>query len=329
MDRKVRTMNYELTAFGEILIDFTHTNPGEEGAALFAQNPGGAPGNVCVAVSRLGGNASFLGKVGADMHGELLKRTLDDENVSTAGLVIDPDVFTTLAFVSVDENGERSFSFARNPGADTQMHPEEMNDAEIENGKIFHVGSLSLTHEPAKNSTLYGISKAKEAGAYISYDPNYRASLWPSEDAARTAMRSLIPYSNIMKISDEETDLLTGYADPQQAAEELIRQGVTIAAVTLGADGALGCTKDGCVRVPGFRSVVADTNGAGDSFWGAMLYQIAQSGKKPEEITLEELKKMLRFANAAAALTVTRHGAIPAMPTIEEVSAFLEAHPEN
>lgn len=318
-------MPYELTAFGEILIDFTHSNPGEDGPALFAQNPGGAPGNVCVAINRLGGKSAFLGKVGEDMHGDLLRRTLEKENVSTKGLLNDPDSFTTLAFVSVDENGERSFSFARKPGADTRMAAEEIDLDEIRDGKIFHVGSLSLTHEPARSATIHALKSAQDFGKMISYDPNYRASLWNSEEEAIEAMRSLIPYAQIMKISDEETALLTGKADPKEAAQELIRQGVQIAAVTLGADGALIANKEGSRIVPGFRSEVADTNGAGDSFWGTMLYQIGVSGKKPEELTLDELAEMTRFANAAAALTCTKHGAIPALPTKKEVEDFLAA----
>lgn len=316
-------MSYELTVFGEILIDFTHTNPGEEGAALFAQNPGGAPGNVCVAVSRLGGKSAFLGKVGDDMHGRLLRDVLDKEGVSTKGLLTDPNTFTTLAFVSVDDNGERSFSFARKPGADTQMSAEELDVDEIAQGDIFHVGSLSLTHEPARSATLFGLKKAKELGKMVSYDPNYRASLWNSEEEAIEAMRSLIPYADIMKISDEETALLTGKEDPEEAAKALIDQGVKIAAITLGSKGALVANKEGTAVVGGFKSDVADTNGAGDSFWGTMLYQIADSKKRPEELSLDELKDMVRFANAAAALTCRKHGAIPALPSKEDVVAFL------
>lgn len=317
-------MKYDVAAFGEILIDFTHTNPGEEGPALFAQNPGGAPGNVCVAVSRLGGTSSFLGKVGTDMHGDLLRKTLEDEGVSVKGLISDDDAFTTLAFVSVDDSGERSFSFARKPGADTLMRADELDRDEIADASIFHVGSLSLTHEPARTATLEALKLAKEAGDIISYDPNYRASLWPDQETAVKAMRSLIPYADLMKISDEETDLLTDFKDPEEAARSLIDQGVKVAAVTLGSEGSLVANKEGIRKVAGFKSKVADTNGAGDSFWGTLLFEIARSGKKPEDLTLDELEDMIRFANAAAAVTVTSHGAIPAMPTYEQVKERLE-----
>lgn len=315
---------YDVSAFGEILIDFTDLGKNERGISLFAQNPGGAPGNVCVAMNRLGAHTAFLGKVGHDMHGELLKNTLNKEGVSTKGLLEDDDVFTTLAFVSVNDDGERSFSFARKPGADTQMNYDEMDLDEIDQSSIFHVGSLSLTHEPARTTTKKAIEHAKEKGILISYDPNYRASLWPDEQSAIDMMRSLVPYADIMKISDEETALLTGKPDPADAAKALIDQGVKIAAVTLGANGALVANKEGTAVVPGFKpDSIADTNGAGDSFWGAFLYRLSQADKDLEDITLDELKANTRFANAVAALTVSKPGAIPAMPTMEETEEFL------
>lgn len=322
---KVRKLKkYDVVAFGEILIDFTDLGPNEAGISMFAQNPGGAPGNVCVAISRLGGKSSFIGKVGDDMHGKLLKRTLENQGVSTKGMVEDPDVFTTLAFVSVNENGERSFSFARKPGADTQMSWNEMDTDEIENGKIFHIGSLSLTHEPARESTIKAIEHARKEGLIISYDPNYRDSLWSGEEEAVKMMRSLVPHVDVMKISDEETSLLTDHADPAEAAQALLDQGVKIAAVTLGADGALVANKEGYRVVPGFKpDSIADTNGAGDSFWGAFLYQLAKADKPLEDFTLDELEANTRFANAVAALTVSKAGAIPAMPFMDDVKEFM------
>lgn len=314
----------DITALGEILIDFTFDGLKENGTPLFAQHPGGAPGNVCVGVQRLGGKSAFAGKIGQDMHGRFLQDVLEREGVDTTSLVSDPDVFTTLAFVNVTPDGEREFSFARKPGADTQIRFEEIHPETITDSKIFHVGSLSLTDEPAKTTTLQALAAARRAGVQISYDPNYRASLWKDQQSAVAAMRSLIPQADIMKISDEETALLTDYADPEQAARSLIEQGVKVAAVTLGSKGALVCSRQGCRTVPGFKSRVADTNGAGDSFWAAMLYQIAASGKKAEDLSLDELADMARFANAAAALTVRKHGAIPALPTGQEVEAFLQ-----
>lgn len=320
---------YDAAAFGEILIDFTDVGVNDRGIRLFAQNPGGAPGNVCVAMNRLGAKTAFLGKVGKDMHGALLKDTLDQEGVSTKGMVEDDSYFTTLAFVSVNPDGEREFSFARKPGADTQMRFEEMDLDEIDNAKIFHVGSLSLTDEPSKTATLKALAHAREKGIIISYDPNYRASLWPDEASAVEGMRSLIPFADVMKISDEETSLLTDHPEPEEAAKALLEKGVKIAAITLGADGALVASKEGSIRVPGFKpETIGDTNGAGDSFWGAFLYCLSKADKPIEEISLEELKNNTRFANAVAACTVAKPGAIPAMPTMEEVQVFMDEYSE-
>lgn len=314
---------YDITVFGEILIDFTYCGNNEEGQRLFAQNPGGAPANVAVAAARLGSHTAFLGKAGEDMHGEFLRSVLDRENVDTKGMILDKDYFTTLAFVDVTESGERTFSFARKPGADTQIQKEEMDVDILDNTNIFHVGSLSLTNQPSRDTTFYAVKRAKAKGSIISYDPNYRASLWKNEETAIRHMRSLIPYVDIMKISDEETTLLTDYADPKEAARELYRRGVKIAVVTLGAEGTYVYCKDGGQKVPGFKSVVADTNGAGDSFWGGFLHMINNSGKLPQELELDELVRYARFGNAVASLCVEGKGAIPAMPNLHQVEERL------
>lgn len=321
-------MKADVTAFGEILIDFTYEGAGKSGAALFAQHPGGAPANVCVGVQRLGGTSRFIGKAGKDMHGDFLKGVLESEGVDVSGLVQDETCFTTLAFVSVGKDGERAFSFARKPGADTQMSFEEMNPNLIAESSIFHVGSLSLTDDPSRTACMNAVILARSQGVTVSYDPNYRASLWPDEKTAIAQMRSLVPYADIMKISDEETWLLTGVSDPVQAAEILLEQGVKIAAVTLGEKGALIATEEGVCHVAGFVSDVADTNGAGDSFWAAMLVQIARSGKRLEDLDLETLARFVRFANGTAALTVRKHGAIPAMPDGRMVEEFLRRETE-
>lgn len=219
---------YDITTFGEILIDFTWQGVNEDGQTLFAQNPGGAPANVAVAVAKLGGHTAFIGKAGKDMHGEFLKSVLEKENVETEGMLLDEKYFTTLAFVNIDENGERTFSFARKPGADTRMEKEEIDVDILDKTHIFHVGSLSLTEQPARDTTHYAIRRAKEKGSIISYDPNYRASLWKDEETAKKQMRSLVPYVDIMKISDEETKLLTDKESPEEATEILFRKGVKI-----------------------------------------------------------------------------------------------------
>lgn len=313
----------DIAAFGEILIDFTYSGTNDDGMAMFAQNPGGAPANVCVAAQKLGSHTAFLGKAGSDMHGRFLKDTLEAQDVNTDGLRLADDVFTTLAFVNLSPSGEREFSFARKPGADTTITKEEMHEDILKNTNIYHVGSLSLTHEPARSATFDSVKKAREDGAIISYDPNYRASLWENEEAAREGMRSLIPYADLMKISDEETDLLTPYKEPEKAAKYLFDQGVKVIVVTLGPDGAYVYSKDGGQLVPGFKSVCVDTTGAGDSFWAGFLHKVNATGHKAEDLTAEELADAARFGNAVASLCVEGKGAIPAMPSLEAVEKRL------
>lgn len=316
---------YDVTALGEVLIDFTPSGTSPAGQRLFEQNPGGAPANVLAALNKCGLKTAIIGKVGNDMHGLFLKETLEQAGIDCKGLIVDDKVFTTLAFVALDENGDRSFSFARKPGADTMLTNEEADTELLKNSRIFHVGSLSLTNEPSKGATHFALKTAKENGAIISYDPNYRAPLWDSKEDAVREMRSVVPYVDVMKISDEETFLLTPEEAPEKAAAYLVANGVPLVAVTLGADGAYVCAKDGGQIVPGFKSQVVDTTGAGDSFWGGFLYQLAKSGKRPADVTLEEAVEFARFGNAVASLCVEKRGGIPGMPELEDVLKRLDA----
>ena len=190
--------NIDIAALGELLIDFTEAGTGSDGMRLFEQNPGGAPANLLTVASHMGYRTEFIGKVGKDMHGAFLKKTLEKENIGVSNLIEDDNYFTTLAFVAIDESGEREFSFARKPGADTQLRADELNKELLQNCRIFHFGSLSLTDQPAKNATVAAVTCAKEAGALISYDPNYRATLWSSEAEAAENMKSMIPYADVM-----------------------------------------------------------------------------------------------------------------------------------
>lgn len=314
---------FDVVALGEALIDFTEYGTSPTGARLFEQNPGGAPANVLCAVAKLGGHAAFIGKVGSDMHGVFLRNVLSQAGVDVSGMRLDDGEFTTLAFVAVDANGERSFSFARKPGADTCLTSGEVPLTLLEQGRIFHVGSLSLTDEPVRSATLFAIEEATKRGAIISYDPNYRASLWRSEAAAVEQMRRVVPMVQLMKLSDEETVLLTGEEEPAAAAKALLAAGVSCVAVTLGEGGALVATRDGMQAVPGFRVDAVDTTGAGDAFWGAFLWKLSQSGVAPENLSVVQAVEFARFANAAAAVCITRRGAIPALPTREEVEKQL------
>ena len=310
---------FDVTALGEILIDFTVCGRSESGQQLFEQNPGGAPANVLTCLGKLGKRTAFIGKIGKDMHGEFLKSVLLENAINIDGLVEDEEVFTTLAFVGLSESGERNFSFARKPGADTCLKEDELSEDIIKNSKVFHIGSLSLTDEPSKSATFKALSIARENGCVISYDPNYRKPLWKDRGSAIEGMRSVLPYVDIMKLSDEETELLTGLSEPEMAADKLIEAGVKIVAVTRGEKGALICTGKGKEYVKGYKAKLVDTTGAGDSFWGGFISKFIESEKRPEDITLKEAAEFADYGNAVASLCVERRGAIPAMPTPGEV----------
>lgn len=316
-------MKYGVTALGELLIDFTTYGTSENGMKLFEQNPGGAPANVLVALQNLGINTAFIGKVGDDMHGHFLKNTLNKFKINTDNLILDKDFFTTLAFVNL-KDGEREFSFARKPGADTQLKKEEIDVEILKNSKIFHFGSLSLTDEPSKTATLFSISEAKKNGLIISYDPNYRALLWDSKEIAIKEMRSVIKYVDIIKISDEETELLTGEKSPSKAGDILLKQGVSCVVITLGADGALLKTKNFEIQSKGKKREAIDTTGAGDSFWGAILYKFITTNKTFSDLTENDGYEFLKFANCVAGLCIEKRGAIPAIPKLDEVLKDLE-----
>lgn len=312
----------KITAIGEILIDMTQTHVDENGVPHFAAIPGGAPANVAVAVSKLGGNAAFIGCVGDDQYGRLLRDTLIRFDVSVEGLQTTDRANTTLAIVTVDPTGERSFSFYRKPGADTQINAEEAvkNAA---NTDILHFGSVSLTDPGCRAAVTSAVRAAKNAGALITYDPNYRSALWENEETAMEQMRAVLPLCDIVKISDEETMLLCGVREPEEASEKLMGMGIRLAVVTLGARGALWRYGDMQGMVPGFQVKVADTNGAGDTFFGALLNRIAVRGGL-DGLTAEEINGIVRFANKAASITASRPGAIPAMPVLSEVQEGLK-----
>lgn len=313
----------DVIALGELLVDFTFHGTSENGMSLFEQNPGGAPANVLCALANLGLKTAFVGKVGQDMHGDFLRATLADKGVDTSRLISAPEVFTTLAFVQLSKSGERGFSFARKPGADTQLASREIQDVRWEECRVFHFGSLSLTGEPARSATLDAIRAAKKAGAVISCDPNYRKPLWPSEADAAAQIQNVVGLVDIIKISDEETRLVTGKASPEAAARHLLDMGVACAVITLGDKGAFAATKNASVQVPAPDVPVVDTTGAGDAFWGGFLYKLVKSGRAPWQLGKAELAAFTAFANAVASLCVQKRGGIPAMPVISEVEAFI------
>ncbi len=315
---------YDIVALGELLIDFSPYGHSETGMKLLEMNPGGAVANVLCAASKLGHSTAFIGKVGEDAHGRYLRSKLVEYGINADGLRMSAEQPTTLAFVDIADNGERSFSFFRNPGADTQLRADELPVDIIGNAKIFHVGSLSMTNEPARTATVAAIELAKESGAIITYDPNYRAMLWESEQTAEVQMRSLLPYIDFVKISDNETALVTGESEPESAIRKLISMGIRCAVVTAGEDGCIVGVGEKTVRVPGFKQSAVDTTGAGDSFWGGFLTAFIERGKNAADITAEDAAVFARFGNAVAACCVMGRGAMPAMPDRESVEAILK-----
>lgn len=314
---------YDVAALGEILIDFTLQGTNSQGQRLFSQNAGGAPANVAAAVAKLGRKSAFIGKAGDDMHGRFLKETLENNGIDTKGMILSGDYFTTLAFVNVSPDGEREFSFARKHGADKMLDKNDIPLDVLQNSRILHFGSVSLTAEPSRSATVFAAEKARELGLITSYDPNYRAVLWESEETAVKEMRKMIRLADVIKISEEEALLMTDKSG-FEAAEVLIAQGVKIAVITLGKTGAYVCTNAGGRLVKGFRNKAVDATGAGDAFWGGFLYCLSQSGKATKDITLDEAAEFADFGNAVASVCVERYGAIPAMPDMEQVTEKLK-----
>ncbi len=317
------TKTVDIVALGELLIDFTEAGYSADGRRLFEQNPGGAPANLLTVASHMGYRTAFIGKVGADMHGMFLKQTIEAEGIGTDALVVDEDYFTTLAFVAINENGEREFSFARKPGADTQLDKTELDRGLLEHCKIFHFGSLSLTAEPSREATFEAIRITKQVGALVSYDPNYRPPLWKDVQTAIEGMKSVIAHVDVMKVSDEESLLLTGAADYETAADLLLAMGPKLIAVTLGSDGVLMAASEKKEVIGGFKVDAVDTTGAGDSFWGGFLSGLLALDKNLDELSWEEIRGCAKQGNAVAALCVRKRGGIPAIPTLQEVRALL------
>ena len=315
---------YDVTALGELLIDFTENGTSAQGNPLLEANPGGAPCNVLAMLEKLGKKTAFIGKVGKDMFGEQLKTAVEEVGIDTRNLVMDEEVHTTLAFVHTYPDGDRDFSFYRNPGADMMLKKEEVDEDLIRGAKIFHFGTLSSTHEGVREATRYAIDVAKEAGCIVSFDPNLRPPLWKSLDEAKAEIEYGLSKCDILKISDNEVEFLFGTTDYDEGAR-LIREKyqIPLVLITLGKDGSRAYYKDLRVEVPGFvQEHTIETTGAGDTFGANSLNYILEHGM--EELTEENLKELLTFANAAASLITTRKGALRVMPTREEIKNFIQ-----
>ena len=314
---------YDVTALGELLIDFTENGISAQGNPLLEANPGGAPCNVLAMLEKLGKKTAFIGKVGKDMFGEQLKTAVEEVGIDTRNLVMDEEVHTTLAFVHTYPDGDRDFSFYRNPGADMMLKKEEVDENLIRGAKIFHFGTLSSTHEGVREATRYAIDVAKEAGCLVSFDPNLRPPLWKTLEDARKEIEYGLSKTDILKISDNEVEFLCGTSDYDEGAKMLIEKyNIPFVCVTLGKDGSRAYYKGMRVEVPGFvQKNTIETTGAGDTFCGCMLHYIIQHGL--EDLTEENLRELLTFANAAASVITTRKGALAVMPSKEEVEELL------
>ena len=316
---------FDVVALGELLIDFTENGISENGNLLLEANPGGAPCNVLAMLARLGKTTAFIGKVGNDRFGKVLSETIKDCGICADGLVFDDTVHTTLAFVHKKTDGDRDFSFYREPGADMMLRKCEIDEEIIKSAKIFHFGTLSSTHEGVREATRYGVDIAKESGALISFDPNLRPPLWDSLEDARREIEYGLSKCDILKISDNEIEFMTGSTDYDKAVRELMEKyNIKLAFATLGKKGSRAYFGDMQAEFGGFDVDTIETTGAGDTFCGSALNFILEHDINA--LTENDLKELLAFANAAAAIITTRRGALKVMPEKKEILDLLRRY---
>ena len=314
----------DVVALGELLIDFATLNTDGEGYPTMAAHPGGAPANFLAALTKFGTPTALLGKVGSDTFGKLLIGTLQKAGIETRGLVVTDDVFTTLAFVTFDEHGDREFSFSRKPGADTCLTFEELDLSLIDEAKVFHFGTLSLTDEPARSATQQALAYAKSKGKLITYDPNLRKPLWKDLDVAKEQLIWGLGQADVVKISDEEVEFLFGLGVEDGAKYILEHFGVKLVFVTCGAEGCFFKNAVAEGHVPSLKGIhVIDTTGAGDIFGGSAVWKLLQTSKCPGQLDAQALTDVVRFACTSAGLSTTKSGGISSVPSYEEVLAHL------
>ena len=308
-------------SLGEALIDFI---PLDNQNINFQKCPGGAPANVAVGLARLGARSTFLGKVGEDVLGRFLKKTLEDYGVHTENMKLTKDVRTGVVFVTLDEAGERSFDFYIDPSADRYLQESEIDESLFHSHNLLHFGSISMIDEPSKSATQKAVKLAKEQGLLVSYDPNLRLSLWKSEEQARETILSMIGEADIVKISEEELEFLTGESSIEAGAAKLRDYHIPLLCVTMGKEGSYIFNADGHVHIPAMEVKAVDTTGAGDAFVSALLYRLSEMDVPASQLTLEELKEMMGFASVSGALAAATKGAMTALPTYQEVMKHLE-----
>ncbi|WP_096157038.1 MULTISPECIES: aminoimidazole riboside kinase [Bacillus] len=315
-------MKKGVISLGEALIDFI---PLDEHNVTYQKSPGGAPANVAVGVARLQTPSTFVGKVGNDVLGRFLKETLQNYGVNTNYMSMTDDVRTGAVFVTLGQGGERSFDFYIDPSADRFLQEEDIVDTLFEEHNILHVGSISMISEPSRSATEKAVEQAKEKGLIVSYDPNLRLSLWQSEQQAKETILSIMPKVDVLKISEEELEFLTGEAEIEIGVASLKEQyNIPLIFITLGAEGSYAFMKDGSVRVPAMKVNAVDTTGAGDAFVSGILYCLANMNESVNEITLEKARKMAEFASVSGGLAASQKGAMTALPTLEKVELLVK-----
>lgn len=313
---------FDIVALGECLIDFTPAGL-QDGRPLFCQNPGGAPANLLAMAAKLGSRTAFIGKVGNDGFGDFLADVMQKAGIDTRALLRDKEIPTTLAFVQLAKNGERSFSFYRKPGADVMLTEQEIQPELLCECKIFHFSGVSLTDEACRTAALTAAKTARKAGAQISFDPNYRPLLWQSETLAKQTLRAALPYADVIKVSEEEMTLLTGETDLEMGAKAILQQGCRCVTVTRGEKGVYYRDAARVFSQPAFLVNAVDTTGAGDAFAGVFLSEICKQPKAVWELNEKSLQQILQKSSAAGALATTKPGAIPALPDSFAISALL------
>lgn len=313
---------YDVTAIGELLIDFACIGSDSYGYPTMAAHPGGAPANFLAALQKFGARTALISKVGNDTFGKLLTGTLTDAGIDANGVIKCDDTFTTLAFVTFNHDGDREFSFARKPGADTKITFEELDLSIIEQSNILHFGTLSLTDEPAKTAVKKAVEYAKSLNKLITFDPNLRKPLWNSLDEAREQILWGLNKADVVKISDEEVEFIFGSIPFEAAAEKLLHDfNISLVFITLGKNGCLFANKNAMGKVPGLQGLnTIDTTGAGDIFGGSAVWKFLQTGKNAEELSENELREITQFACVSAGLSTTKPGGISSIPSLGEVN---------
>ena len=319
---------YDVTAMGEMLIDFTKNGESEQGNGLFEACPGGAPCNVLAMLNKLGRKTAFIGKVGNDQFGRLLKDTIDVIGIETKGLILDEEIKTTLAFVHTFPDGDREFSFYRKPGADMMLEEKEVDEELIRGSKVFHFGTLSMTDEPVRTATKKALETAKEAGCLITFDPNLRPPLWKSLDEAKEMMEYGFTQCDVLKISDNEIQFVSGKEDYDEGIQYLQdKYHIPLIFLTMGKDGSRAYYKDMRVEKAGYPVKAIETTGAGDTFCGCAINGVLKYGI--DNLTEENLEEILQYANAGAALITLKKGAIRSMPEPEQIEEMIKNGSQN